>query len=213
MHVQVSLELTGIALATIAALALWFAWRQVREMQESTRRQADSARNVELQTRANILLTLDERWETEPMLSVRRELEILISVVEAELARADPQSRDVLRLRRAPVLAARLDQMRREDFEQYFRLCKISGFFETVGYVVRAGYIPLDDVINLLGGSILEAGRFSVHTFKPRKVSPAAIRECMNTFSGFSANWRSMSLLLWFLLNRWSFVDRGFTRR
>jgi hypothetical protein len=159
MHVQVSLELTGIALATIAALALWFAWRQVREMQESTRRQADSARNVELQTRANILLTLDERWETEPMLSVRRELEILISVVEAELARADPQSRDVLRLRRAPVLAARLDQMRREDFEQYFRLCKISGFFETVGYVVRAGYIPLDDVINLLGGSILEAGR------------------------------------------------------
>jgi hypothetical protein len=49
--------------------------------------------------------------------------------------------------------------MRREDFEQYFRLCKISGFFETVGYVVRAGYIPLDDVINLLGGSILEAGR------------------------------------------------------
>jgi hypothetical protein len=159
MHVQVSLELTGIALATIAALALWFAWRQVREMQESTRRQADSARNVELQTRANILLTLDERWETEPMLSVRRELEILISVVEAELARADPQSRDLLRLRRAPVLAARLDQMRREDFEQYFRLCKISGFFETVGYVVRAGYIPLDDVINLLGGSILEAGR------------------------------------------------------
>jgi hypothetical protein len=118
MHVHVSLELTGIVLATIAALALWFAWRQVREMQESTRRQADSARNVELQTRANILLTLDERWETEPMLSVRRELGILISVVEAELARADPQSRDVLRLRTAPALAARLDQLRREDFEQ-----------------------------------------------------------------------------------------------
>jgi hypothetical protein len=118
MHVHVSLELTGIALATIAALALWFAWRQVREMQESTRRQADSARNVELQTRANVLLTLDERWETEPMLSVRRELGILISVVEAELARADPQSRDVLRLRTAPALAARLDQLRREDFEQ-----------------------------------------------------------------------------------------------
>ena len=70
MQVHISFELTGVVIAAIAALALWFAWRQVREMQESTRKQADSAYNVELQTRANVLLTLDERWETEPMLSV-----------------------------------------------------------------------------------------------------------------------------------------------
>jgi hypothetical protein len=128
-------------------------------MQESTRKQADSARNVELQTRATVLLTLDERWESEPMLSVRRELQILISVVEAEVALAGSLSADAIRLRTAPVFAARLDRMRRDDFEQYFRLSKVSGFFETVGYVARVGYIPLDDVINLLGGSVLEVGR------------------------------------------------------
>ena len=90
MQVHISFELTGVVIAAIAALALWFAWRQVREMQESTSKQADSARNVELQTRADI------------------------------------------------------------------RMC---GFFETVGYVARVGYVPIDDVINLLGGSILETGR------------------------------------------------------
>jgi hypothetical protein len=92
MQVHVSFELTGVIIAAIAALALWFAWRQVREMQDSTRKQADSAHNLELQTRANVLLTLDERWETEPMLSVRREVQLLRLTVESELARSDPSS-------------------------------------------------------------------------------------------------------------------------
>jgi hypothetical protein len=49
--------------------------------------------------------------------------------------------------------------MRKTDFPRYFRLYKICGFFETVGLVARTGYVPLDDVLNLLGGSVLEAGR------------------------------------------------------
>jgi hypothetical protein len=159
-HVHVSLELTGLLLAGIAGLALWFAWRQVREMQESTRKQADSARNLELQTRANILLTLDQRWETKPMLGVRRELQTLISMVEGELLKAaGPIPADALKLRTAPLFVVSLNQMRVDDFKKYFRLYKICGFFETVGYVSRIGYIPIDDVINLLGGSVLEAGR------------------------------------------------------
>ena len=157
MQVHVSFELTGVVIAAIAALALWFAWRQVREMQESTRKQADSARNVELQTRANILLTLDERWETEPMLSVCRELQLLRLTVESELARSDPGSATMFQV--PPAFAAKLDDLLAQDFEKYLRLYRICGFFETVGYVARVGYVPIDDVINLLGGSILETGR------------------------------------------------------
>jgi hypothetical protein len=162
--------LTGVVIAAIAALALWFAWRQVREMQDSTRKQADSAHNLELQTRANVLLTLDERWETEPMLSVRRELQLLRLTVESELSRSDPSSATTFQV--PPAFAGKLDQLLAEDFEKYLRLYRIWGFFETVGYAARAGYVPIDEVINLLGGSILETGRLFRPHIQRLKESP-----------------------------------------
>ncbi|MGH7842457.1 MAG: hypothetical protein ACREQD_00790 [Candidatus Binataceae bacterium] len=157
MQIQVNLELTGIALAVVAALALWFARRQLLEMQASTDKQAESARQLELQTRANILLTLDQRWEGAPLSNIRRELQVLIA--EAEAAIPGSPSPDSLHLLRAPVLTTKLEAMRKADFPKYFRLYKICGFFETVGLVARTGYVPIGDVLNLLGGSVLEAGR------------------------------------------------------
>lgn len=41
--------------------------------------------------------------------------------------------------------------------DEYLKLFQICGFFETVGYSVRAGYITVDDIHQLFGVSIIAA--------------------------------------------------------
>jgi hypothetical protein len=52
---------------------------------------------------------------------------------------------------------SRLKQLETEDVANNLRIFQICGFFETVGYVARAGYITIADVQSLLGGSIKTA--------------------------------------------------------
>jgi hypothetical protein len=63
VHVSVNLELTGIVLVAVAVWALRFTKKQIFEMRVSNRKQAESSRNQELQLRAGVLISLDERWE------------------------------------------------------------------------------------------------------------------------------------------------------
>ncbi len=77
MHVSINFELTGVGLIAVAIWGLLFARRQLATMQESNRKQAESARNQELQLRASVLLTLDQRRESEPLVSSRAVLHAL----------------------------------------------------------------------------------------------------------------------------------------
>ncbi|MGB8411328.1 MAG: hypothetical protein WCE23_00730 [Candidatus Binatus sp.] len=159
LHIHLSLEITGIVLATVAIVALIYGGRQLAEMREGNRKQTESARNQELQTRAAVLLSLDQRWESEPMLTFRADLEVLIVEVKTEAAktwRGQPESE--IRKRSADLYAERLARMADENRERYIRLLRICGFFETVGCVVHAGYVPGKDVLDLLNVSILTAG-------------------------------------------------------
>jgi hypothetical protein len=90
-HVSINLELTGLGLIAVAIWALRFTRRQINEMQESNRKQAESARNQELQLRAGVLLSLDERWESQTMTVSRVELQALIMAVLREVAADWPQ--------------------------------------------------------------------------------------------------------------------------
>ena len=149
---NVSLELTGIALVGMAAWALWFARQQVLEMQKT---------NQEMQktNKANVLLSLDQRWESEPILSARADLQMLIESVRAEATQRWPGLSEAERKRRSSeIFAEKLQQMRiAADKTRYLQLFRICGFLETLGYVAATGYLPVKDVINLLGGSILTA--------------------------------------------------------
>ena len=152
LHIHLSLEITGIALAAIALAALIYGGRQLTEMRKS-------ARSQELQARAAVLLSLDERWENEPMLACRTNLEEVILDVRNEAAkrwRGQPES-EMLR-RSADLYAERLADLAEVNRTKYMQLLRICGFFETVGCVVQAGYLPLDDVLDLLRVSILMAG-------------------------------------------------------
>lgn len=161
---NINLELTGIVLALMAGWALWFARKQVLEIQKTNKMQADSMRNQELQTRAHVLLALDQRWESEPILSARADMQTLIDKVRGQAAQKWKGLSEVeVKRRSSEIYAAELQQMRTSNKTQYLHLFEICGFFETVGYVAHARYIPVEDFINLLGVAIQTTGM----VFKP----------------------------------------------
>jgi hypothetical protein len=86
------------------------------------------------------------------MTPARAELQALIIEVLKEAAAKWPEHLQAeLRRLSAPLFVGRLQRMESEDSAKNLRLFQICGFFETVGYVARAGYITVDDVISLLG--------------------------------------------------------------
>ena len=124
-------------------------------MRESNQKQADSAKNQELQLRASVLLSLDERWESPTMTSAVGELRSLIYEVENELAQSQPDTSLIdLRRRSAPIYLSRLREMERKAPERYLSIFRVCTFFETVGYTAKAGYLTLDDVFELFSVSI-----------------------------------------------------------
>jgi hypothetical protein len=155
MAINWNFELTNVLLLLGAVVAAIYARRQVAEMRESNRKLAESGRSQENQLRAGILLTLDARWESPQMMAVRGDLETLIREVYAEALDYYPDRAADIELVSAPYFERRLSSLRDTDSRLQRRLLQICGFFETVGYVTVAGYITLDDVYRLLGGSIL----------------------------------------------------------
>jgi len=131
-------DLATAMVAMVSVLALWCAWFQLR--------------GIGTQTRANVLLELDQRWESREMLAVRRELNDFLDRARGMVHAGSPTLPEIV--------AAELERMRTTpaDRTTYLKLLRICGFFETVGYATRAGYIRATDVSNLLGGSIRDTG-------------------------------------------------------
>ncbi len=139
---EVDPVVAGAAIAAIAGLII--AWRQLR--------------NVLLQRRANTLLSLDQRWETDPLTESRGQWFALVTSVLAEARKISPGLSDAELLGRSgDLFAMRLRALRTSDTGTYLSLMRLCGFFETVGYVAKAGYLPTRDVTNLLAASLTTA--------------------------------------------------------
>lgn len=133
--VSISLGIVDLATlvgALVAVTALFLGWYQLR--------------GSTLQARATVLLSLDQRWEVE-LDGARKALYALVDRVTAVGAPATPAlfEAELARLRTSGTSA---------DREEYRALFRVVGFFETVAYATRSGYIRIGDVDNLLGGSI-----------------------------------------------------------
>lgn len=154
MTIKWELDLVNVAAMLIALGALCLAWRRLSAML--------------LQVRANTLLALDQRWESEPMSSYRSDVRNLIEDIREKAGQKWPgHSESERRSMSRELYAAKLQEIRVQDKDRYIRLFQICGFFETVAYVARANHIPVNDVMNLLGGSIGEAGMvFAPHIEK-----------------------------------------------
>ncbi len=140
MIVNWNFELTNVALAGVALWTLLFARRQVGEMRESNRKLAESAASQERQMRANVLLSLDQRWESEPLISQRTEMQRVMEEVFLQIRGQAPNAdMDQIRRLSAGVFIEMLELWMRDAPENYLRLFQICGFFETVGYSIREG--------------------------------------------------------------------------
>lgn len=138
------IDLAGAAVIVTALFALWaliVARRQLSAMV--------------LQTRATILLALDERWASDKMLSFRgaalrliNEVSDQVGLQPAEIKESDQRSRC------SQVYATELQEMRTRGDVSYSSIVQICNFFETVGYTARSNQIPVGDVLNIFGGAI-----------------------------------------------------------
>jgi hypothetical protein len=143
-------DLATTVLALIALGALIMAWYQLR--------------GLSMQTRANILLSLDERWESGEVLKLREELNTFIVQVQNA---ATPQQTAV------DLFPASLKALHGRDAASYRKLIRLCGFFETLGYAAKAKYIRVTDLHNLLGSSIGEDGKlFRQHILELQEVRP-----------------------------------------
>jgi hypothetical protein len=166
--------------ATFAAfVAAIIAWRQLQTMAH--------------QMRASTLMALDERWEGESLKPVRDEMQKLVREIDAQISELRPSATFADRVKMSgDMYPERLYKLQKADTERYERLLRFCGFFETVGYTAYQKYIAVEDVIELLGGSIQTASQvFENHIRKLQEV-PGSERLYYYCLWLFDATWNSL---------------------
>ena len=153
-------DIATIALAVVGLFALAVAWYQIRA--------------VARQTRASVLLSLDERWESGEVLKLREKLEALIQEVQADAARTGVTV--------VELFPKRLQRLRGEAPARYSELFRLCGFFETVAYAARTRYIRVSDLEGLLAASIRETGQLFREHILERQNAPDGIPDLMEHF-------------------------------
>lgn len=111
-------------------------------------------------TKAAFLATLDQRWEGSDMRAARAawtqlKLEIKQHVDDTY---SDLPARDA-RKRMAEYCNQKLWDMKKKSTEAYNTIMSIFGFYETLGYTIKKGFMNADDIADLYGDSILEFDR------------------------------------------------------
>lgn len=163
-NVQLQIDIINIVLALIAVVALLAAYYQLR--------------NQKLATRASILLGLDERFASQSMQEAITEENALIDRINAQAQHEfSGLGKKEWKQKRSELYPKELERMRNETPpDKYIRLMRICGFFETVGYVARSKYVPLNDILNLFSPAIEDAGQiFRSHVHKLRDIYSEAI--------------------------------------
>ena len=145
-----------VLLALIAALALGFAFQELR----SNRTQATVAKAGIRQARVGTVLEIDRLWQSIDLAVCRAAVQTLRRDVQNYIELDDalrhlPEEKKISTLR--DECSRRLYEMRDNDRERYLAVLKLPGFFETVGMFVERGYVPVDDIIDLYGDSLLRA--------------------------------------------------------
>jgi hypothetical protein len=160
-YFKTELDPIAIGAMLVAIAAIFVAWRQLRAA-------GNQIAAAIIQTRAGTMLALDQRWETEPLISARKELlEFANAIREEARTTLDYLSTEEQQKKCLEQFAERLHQLRWSDYEKYNKFFLICGYFETVGYCVQVGYLPVDNVIGLLGISIADTGSvFELHIRK-----------------------------------------------
>ena len=135
-------------LAITAAAALIFAWHQVREMRQGNV-------GAETQAYAAVLLELDRRFESPDMVETRKAFVELWENTERDIAADHPRLDDAARRKKIQLQCAEvLKTIREKDLDRYLVLLRFVGFFETVGVMIKHGFVPVKIIADLYSGPI-----------------------------------------------------------
>lgn len=135
-----TIELTGILVFFIALIGAIFASLQVRQINN--------------QTRANTLLNLDHRFESEPVLQAKH---IFYNTFLKASSRPGNQMLEEKFADELEIMMNSEDQNVRANYQKLFVLC---GFFETVGFVAKTGMIKKSDVQQLFGSTAKDTASY-----------------------------------------------------
>lgn len=146
--------LSQIGLLFVAISALFFAYHEVSEARTNNRENS-------LQAKASFLMTLDGRWDSQEMIEARHlfyhRKELVENLVAENHRRLDNEAR---KSRIQTEFNNQLQEMRENQTEQYTKLLRFCAFFETVGLMVKQGYVDIDEISSLFKGPILDIDRF-----------------------------------------------------
>jgi len=138
-----------IILTLIAFFTAWFAVVQLWQIKQ------DSQQQLQI-SHANLLMAIDHRWDHE------------MKEARATLAKIADDIHKWVKVRNPSFTAAQVKEETREEWKKtlngmrrrgeaaYSDALAVCGFFETVGLMVKRNYVSADDVIGLLGVSILD---------------------------------------------------------
>jgi hypothetical protein len=156
LPIKLEVSVGDIATAVAALIALVAALVALRQLGTMSR-----------QAWAEVLLTIDERWEESkiPMSDIKADILKFASDVQAKYKAGGPSQIELL--------ATELEGLRTTDLDRYRNLFRLVALLETMGYAARKGYVSIQDVEQLLGPSISEATRvFRLHISRTFKDDP-----------------------------------------
>jgi hypothetical protein len=142
-------QISQIVLTVIAAIASVFAYFQVREARKS--------RDAQLKLmNATLLMELDHRWDAEEMREGRKLIYKTMENIKRQIIKNNQNiSHQDQKIMEKEYWIAKLQSFRNRNIDDYTKIMRICGFFETVGVMVQQKYISPNDVISLFKGPIL----------------------------------------------------------
>lgn len=142
LSATVVFSITAIVAAAIARNH----WKETREANISAVKQA----------KASFLLDLDSRFEGEQMFETREALLEMRDTLTIKISGSHQLLDDHHRTQKLNIeFHKELEKLRTSARPKYTTLMRFCGFFETVGLMVKLGYVGREDMIDLFKGPIL----------------------------------------------------------
>ena len=113
------------------------------------------------QNRADILMTLENRWNSPKLVVARKKIRAFINEIDnkAKAEKTGQRAAEVMEYSE-DLFAQKIDEESQiQNSDKYDAILEILDFTETAGYIARKNYIPKEDVIMLFGGALLSFRR------------------------------------------------------
>lgn len=167
----------GVALPIVTTGAIIFAAVQVKYARDQLKTEAEHLAETKRysqitaqQAQATLLLNLVDKWNTEIMNESKQNFtEIELREKDLIFSKHKGLSDKEISRKLKEHFRLVMSDLERKDYAKYVSAMRMLNYFETVGQVVRKGYVSLSDIDGLFRGPILDVGLVFVSHIKDDK--------------------------------------------